>query len=216
VVPLVQIDPDNTSVASIASGHYDGYLDTYARAVRSYRHPVILSFGHEMNGYWYSWGYKHTSPPTFVAAWRHIVTLFRAQGVANVTWLWTINIINDPKYGRIPSPAQWWPGKSYVTWVGIDGYYYSPSTVFASLFGPTIVKVRALTHDPILIAETAAAPKAGQPSKITDLFAGVHLYGLLGFVWFDSNTTKDWQITSPAAFAALRRGAGLIHHARGH
>ena len=104
-VPLVQMDPDGVSVAAIASGRYDGYLSAYAEAVRAYRHPVILSFGHEMNGNWYSWGYRHTSPAVFVAAWRHIVTLFRALGARNVTWLWTVNIVNDTQHGRIPPPG---------------------------------------------------------------------------------------------------------------
>ena len=144
------------SVAEIAAGRYDGYLSAYAEAVRAYRHPVILSFGHEMNGWWSSWGYTHTSPATFVAAWRHIVTLFRDLGARNVTWLWTVNIINDTPGGKIPPPAPWWPGNSYVTWVGIDGYYLKPSWQFAPLFGPTIAAVRALTSDPILIAETGA------------------------------------------------------------
>ena len=94
---------------AIAAGKYDGYLSAYAEAVRAYRHPVILSFGHEMNGNWYSWGYTHTSPAVFVAAWRHIVTLFRALGAQNVTWLWTVNIINDTQHGRIPHPARGGP-----------------------------------------------------------------------------------------------------------
>ena len=42
-----------------------------------------------------SWGYRHTSPAAFVAAWRHVVNVFRAQGAYNVTWLWTINIIDN-------------------------------------------------------------------------------------------------------------------------
>ncbi len=75
-VPLVQMNPTGVSLAAIAAGRYDSYLGAYAEAVRAYRHPVILSFGHEMNGDWYSWGYQHTSPAIFVAAWRHIVTLF--------------------------------------------------------------------------------------------------------------------------------------------
>ena len=183
-VPLVQMNPTRTSVAAIAAGQYDSYLSTYAEAVRAYHHPVILSFGHEMNGYWYSWGYTHTSPAVFVAAWRHIVTLFRALGAQNVTWLWTINTIH--KQTRVPSPGPWWPGNSYVNWVGIDGYFTNSSSVFASVFGPTIVYVRTLTHDPILITETSATPVASQPAKIADLFAGIRLYGLLGFVWFDS------------------------------
>ncbi len=204
-VPLVQINPDRTSVARIASGRYDGYLSTYAEAVREYRHPVILSFGHEMNGYWYSWGYQHTAPAVFVAAWRHIVTLFRSLGARNVTWLWTINTIH--KRAGVPSPGPWWPGSSYVTWVGIDGYYYRSSSMFASLFGPTVAAVRELTRAPILIAETAAAPAAGQPAKIADLFAGIRQYQLLGFVWFNHVHIRDWRLSSPAAAAAFRRGA---------
>lgn len=204
-IPLVQIDPSGISVAAIASGKYDAYLTTYAEAVRAYRRPIVISFGHEMNGYWYSWGHGRTSPADFVAAWRHVVTLFRSLGARNVTWLWTVNAID--KRPRVPSPKPWWPGSSYVTWVGIDGYYLNSSSVFASLFGPTIAAVRALTHAPILIAETAAAPAAGQPAKIANLFAGVRLYGLLGFVWFDSVTARDWRLDTPAAIAAFRRGA---------
>jgi mannan endo-1,4-beta-mannosidase len=206
-VPLVQINPRGVSIAAIASGRYDGYLRTYAEAVRAYRQPVIVSFGHEMNGDWYSWGYKNTSPAVFVAAWRHIVTLFRGQAADNVTWMWTVNIIDDPHYGKVPSPVRWWPGSSFVTWVGIDGYYYHPATVFSSLFGPTIATVREITRDPILIAETAAVPAAGQPAKIADLFAGVRLYGLLGFVWFDIAHPENWRLSGTRAFDAFRLGA---------
>jgi Glycosyl hydrolase family 26 len=206
-VPLVQMDPTNINLASIVSGQYDGYLEAYAQAVRAYHHPVILSFGHEMNGGWYSWGYRRTSATVFVAAWRHIVNLFRASRTNNVTWLWTVNVLHPHHQIRVPSPTSWWPGSSYVTWVGIDGYYFNSSFTFASLFGPTIAAVRELTKDPILIAETAAAPAAGQPTKIADLFAGVRLYGLLGFVWFDSVHLEDWRIRSPAAISAFRSAA---------
>ena len=83
--------------------------------------------------------------------------------------------------------------------------------MFASVFGPTIVYVRSLTHNPILISETSATPVASQPAKIADLFAGIHLYGLLGFVWFDSVDKVDWRLSSPAAIAAFRRGAEMYH-----
>jgi mannan endo-1,4-beta-mannosidase len=208
-VPLVQMDPDEINVAAIARGKYDGYLSAYAESVRAYRHPVIMSFGHEMNGDWYTWGYKKTSPAVFVAAWRHIVTLFRDLGAKNVTWLWTVNIINDTRGGKIPQPDKWWPGSSYVNWVGIDGYYLKPSWQFAPLFGPTIANIRALTSDPILIAETGAVPAAGQSAKIADLFAGIHKYGLLGFVWFDSinSSGQNFMLSGTPAIAAFRKGA---------
>jgi Glycosyl hydrolase family 26 len=207
--PLVQMDPTGVSVAAIAAGKYDGYLSSYAEAVRAYGHPVIMSFGHEMNGSWYSWGYRHSSPAAFVAAWRHIVTVFRALGADNVTWLWTVNIVNNTQQGSIPSPGPWWPGSSYVNWVGIDGYYLESSWQFASLFGPTIAKVRALTGDPILIAETGAVPAAGQSAKIADIFAGIRLYQLLGFVYFDATNYQglDFSISNPAAVSAFSKGA---------
>ena len=213
-VPLVQMDPEGNggapiSLARIAAGRYDGYLSQFAESVRAYHHPIILSFGHEMNGSWYSWGYRKTSPTVFKRAWRHIVTLFRALQVKNVTWLWTVNIINNTRGGKIPSPTQWWPGAEYVNWVGIDGYYLKPSWKFAPLFGPTITAVRKLTVDPILIAETGAVPAAGQPAKIADLFSGIHQYGLLGFVWFNATNQGGQQfgINSPEALAAFRQGA---------
>jgi mannan endo-1,4-beta-mannosidase len=210
---IVQMDPRNISVASIAAGQYDNYLRSYATAVKAFPGQVVLSFGHEMNGRWYSWGYLHTSPKVFVAAWRHIVDVFRTAGARNVTWLWTINIVDSNPPIRAPAP--WWPGSSYVNWVGIDGYYYQSSEVFAQVFGPTIVDVRQLTSDPILIAETSAEPSTGQPAKINDLFAGVSAYGLLGFVWFDENSQgRVWRISTPSAFAAFRQDAKAFMRTR--
>jgi mannan endo-1,4-beta-mannosidase len=205
-VPVVQINPAGVSLAAIASGHFDAYLRSYATAVRSYRRPVVLSFGHEMNGRWYSWGYRHTPPAVFVAAWRHIVTIFRTLGARNVTWMWSVNTV-EPKPHFVPDPTAWWPGGSYVNWVGIDGYFHKSSAGFASVFGPTIVKVRELTREPILISETGAPPDTGQPGKIAALFAGVRSYGLLGFVWFDNVGRWDYRVSSPAAIAAFRADA---------
>jgi hypothetical protein len=209
---VVQIDPKNVSLSDIASGRYDAYLRSYAAAVKSFGRRVVLSFGHEMNGNWYSWGYRHTPASVFVAAWRHIVTVFRQVGADKVSWLWTVNVVD--KYVPIPNPAAWWPGKSYVNWVGIDGYYFSSSQSFAQVFGATIVDIRELTKAPIFIAETGASVAAGQPAKISDLFSGVEAYGLLGFLWFnaDSVNASDgvalrWRIKSREALAAFRGDA---------
>jgi mannan endo-1,4-beta-mannosidase len=213
-VPLVQMEPYGANVTEIAAGVYDRYLGAYARAVAAFGaqtgHGVIIGFGHEPNGGWYPWGYRHVSPATWIQAWRHIVTLFRQQGARDVTWLWTVNI--GGRRSGIRSPAPWWPGRRYVTWVGIDGYYLKPSWQFAPLFGPTIRAVRQLTvDDPILISETAATPRAGKPAKIADLFAGVRAYGLLGFVWFDDDKNHDWRLTGASVTAAYQHAAAAWH-----
>jgi hypothetical protein len=205
---LVQIDPTGASVAAIAAGAYDDYLRSFADSVRAFGYPVVIGFGHEMNATWYAWGYGHVRPATFVAAWRHVVTVFRQQGADNVTWLWTIQA-DISSSGPI---ASWWPGGNYVTWVGIDGYYYRPSDTFASVFGRTIYQVRSITTKPVLLSETAVGPEAGQPAKIQDLFHGMATYRTLGLVWFDIAQHdgiyhQDWRIeSSRAAERAFRLG----------
>ena len=91
-IPFVQIDPTVALVSQIAGRRsYDIYLRTYADSVRDFGHAVVIGFGHEMNAPRYPWGYGHVRPAVFIAAWRHIVTVFHAQGADNVTWLWTVN-----------------------------------------------------------------------------------------------------------------------------
>jgi mannan endo-1,4-beta-mannosidase len=196
IIPFVQIDPTDANVAAIAAGTYDDYLRSYADSVQDYRHSVVIGFGHEMNAPWYSWGYGHVSPATFVAAWRHIVTLFRAEGADNVTWLWTIEA---DRAGTGPI-ASWWPGTGFVTWVGIDGYYYQPSDTFTSVFGKTISQVRGFTtHEPILLSETAVSPAADPFVNVEDLFKGMAKSKTLGLVWFDEDQRaksehQDWRV----------------------
>ena len=208
----MQWDPTLASVSKIAAGGYDSYLRSFARSIRAFGHPVVIGFGHEMNAYWYSWGYGHLPASTFVAAWRHIVTLFRARHTDNVTWLWTLQA-DEPGTGPI---ASWWPGAKYVTWVGIDGYYYYPSETFFSIFGKTIAQVRAITGLPVLLSEVAVGPEAGQARRIPDLFAGMREYGTLGLVWFDiaqhqGTYHQDWHIEDhPQAETAFRRGASAL------
>jgi hypothetical protein len=208
IIPFVQIDPTYASVPAIAAGEYDNYLHDYALSVRNFGHAVVIGFGHEMNAPWYSWGYGHVRPGVFVAAWRHIVDIFHSEGADNVTWLWTIN---QDRAGTGPI-ASWWPGAKYVTWIGIDGYYFRPTDTFASVFGSTIQQVRHLTGKPILLSETAVGPQAGQFTKISDLFSGMRQYRTLGLVWFDKVQNdgiyhQDWRIENdPQADAAFRLG----------
>jgi mannan endo-1,4-beta-mannosidase len=215
-VTILQMDPTGVSVAAIAAGSYDAYLRSFADGVRDYGHAVVIGFGHEMNAPWYSWGYGHTSPQVFVAAWQHVVTVFRDQGADNVTWLWTINA-DTPRTGPIGS---WWPGAGYVTWIGIDGYYYQPSDTFASVFGTTIAQARGIADKPVLLSETAVGPKAGQALKIPGLFAGMRQYKTLGLVWFDIAQDdglyhQNWRIEdSPPAQEAFRLGAATLRLTR--
>jgi mannan endo-1,4-beta-mannosidase len=180
-LPMVQLEPRDVNMAGVAAGQYDAYLQAFAQSIGSLKTPVILSFGHEMNADWYGWGYRHTPPWTFRAAWDHIHRLFARLGVRNVIWLWTVNVVGGPEVDQI---QEWWPGSRYVTWVGIDGHYFTPTVKFVSLFGATLGQVRKITDDPVLISEAGIAPFV-KINRITDLFQGAQSHGLLGVVWFD-------------------------------
>jgi mannan endo-1,4-beta-mannosidase len=206
---LIQFQSGHIPLAQIAAGKYDAHLKAYAEAVKAFGHPVALSFDHEMNGRWYYWGDGHTAPAAYIAAWRHVLDVFRAAGAANVTWTWTVNSTNV----AWDSLRQWWPGAAYVNWVGIDGYYYSRAGTFASVFGSTVTQIRTFTGTPVLIAETAVGTTADRDAQITGLFAGVKADHLLGLVWFDEAQDKgvyhqDWRLEDNApALAAFRAAA---------
>ena len=208
--PVIQINPDgDTSIAGIGTGQYDSFLIRYAMAVHAYGKNVVIGFGHEMNGDWYRWGWKNTSPRQFIRAWQHIVNVFRAVGDDNVTWMWTINGDAPGSTGPI---SDWWPGSGYVTWVGIDSYYLSASDTFTRVFGPTIAQVHRLAPGKhILIAETAAGPpRAPEAAQITGLFQGIRSRAILGFIWYDEPGAAgaQWRLEgNPPAIAAFRKAA---------
>lgn len=198
--PLVQIEPRHALMSAVAAGKYDPWLRSYAEEVIAYGKPVILGFGPEMNGTWYDWGYKHTSPAHYIAAWQHVVSVFRKAGASNAEWMWTVNVVSP----GVSSPAEWWPGSSWVDLVGVDGYYNSPHQTFATLIKPTVTDVRESWGGPVLLSETAVAPGAGQAAKIPGLFAGAEQDGLIGLVWFDLSGNQDWVLRDAAALAAFR------------
>jgi Glycosyl hydrolase family 26 len=208
-VPVIQLQPNGIKLAAITAGRWDGYLRAYANAVKSYGHPVILSFGHEMNGTWYSWGRGHEAPEAFVAAWRHVVTVFRQAGAANATWLWAVTVVNGSGLSG-PWVSQWWPGAQWVDLVGIDGYYYRASDTFTSVFGQTLDEIRTFTRAPVIIAEVGIGPNPSRVSQLSGLFAGARANHVGAVIWFDVDQHdgvyhQDWQLEgNPEALRAFK------------
>jgi mannan endo-1,4-beta-mannosidase len=137
--------------------------------------------------------------------------VFRSTGAAKVTWLWTVNSLAGGP-GQAAAPAPWWPGASYVDWVGIDGYYYYRGESFRTVFGSTISVIRRFTDDPVFIPETGIAPSAGQAAIIPQVFAGAAAAGVIGVVYFDANGYLNWSLDGDkpalAAFGKAARGFG--------
>ena len=200
-IPLIQLNPKNVSVKKIANGVYDNHITNYAVAVRKFGCTIILSFGHEMNGWWYPWSAPTTSPATFIKAWRHIHDIFAAQHVNNVIWSW------DPSHqyqevapGKVATPAsEWYPGSKYVNWIGLDGYLGSDNNGhlqnFNEIFRFQLHDIRQFApHKLVYLAETGVAPGPSAARQIAELFAGASAYHLGGLVWFDAIAKHDYRL----------------------
>jgi len=68
--------PDKFSLANIAAGKWDAYIDHWGDAARAFRHPIMVSFANEMNGQWFPWSgiffgcdkqIPNTDPPDYSA-----------------------------------------------------------------------------------------------------------------------------------------------------
>jgi hypothetical protein len=110
----------------VAEGKLDDYIRDYARAVRDYGGPIFLSpICVEFN----AMQWRSCSPianPTisandFIAAWRHTVDIFRAEGVTNVAWVWN-PIVALGTVDFFP----FYPGDDYVDWTGVNMYDDQP------------------------------------------------------------------------------------------
>ena len=139
-----------------------------------------------------------------LAAWRHVVKSFWVLGATNVTWLWAPNA-EEP---GTPPLSAYWPGARYVTWVGLDGYLETWTDTFSNVFSQSIAAIRRLTAQPLLIAETAVGPIAGQVAKIGEIFSGMQQYHLLGIVWFD--VAQQGGITNPSLWTYDIGGGGWV------
>jgi hypothetical protein len=109
---------NSNGMKAISGGVYDVYLNKWAKDARDFNAPVYVRLGHEMNDpYRYPWGPQNNKPEDFIAAWVHVVTLFRKAGANNVVWIWSPH----PAY---PGYEHYYPGNDYVDWIGIGTLNY--------------------------------------------------------------------------------------------
>jgi Glycosyl hydrolase family 26 len=206
-LPLIQLNPRRISMTGLAAGAYDTYIRSYAQEVRAFGCDVVLSFGHEMNGWWYPWGLPGTTPRTFKAAWRHFFDIFAAEHVTNVIWSWDpTHQYSQYKPGKVAYPAsKFYPGNRYVDWIGIDGYVGSGLN-FTKVFRFQLRDIRRLTRKPIYLAETGVSDNPFEVRQVADLFAGIWRWHLAGLVWFDLNRKNSWSLDGkPIKDAAYRK-----------
>lgn len=202
------IDQPAHSLDAIASGAHDAHITDWATRLADWGSPVMLRFGHEMNGNWYPWaeGVNGNGAGDYVAAWRHVHDIFTRAGADNVQWVWNPNV---PYYGSTPLDGLY-PGADYVDVVALDGYNWGTSQSWSSwqqpwdLFAYGLSEMRRLAPGKeIVVAETATAEAGGSKAEWN-----AHLVYYLaqqpdvtGLVWFHLDKEVDWRINSSTASA---------------
>ena len=197
----------------IAAGDHDAYLKRWARQVRSYGGPLVVRMAHEMNGSWYPWaeGVNGNQAGDYRAAWRHVVQVFRAQRVTNVSWFWAPNV---PYEGSVPL-AGLYPGDDVVDRVGLDGYNWGTTQSWSSwqsaeqVFGPGLAEIGAFTSRPFYIGEIGSAEHGGDKAAwLRDMWAWLdRTPAVRGLTWFHFHKETDWRIwSSPGSFEAFKAG----------
>jgi len=216
-IPLLTWEPWITNefgaLEAIAAGSYERYVREFLLAAKTLGQPILLRFGHEMNGNWYPWDGEHNGQvgagERYKKAWRYLYNVKQELGATNVSLVWTPNNRNIPEadWNEI---AHYYPGDEYVDWVGMDGYNwgYSAWESFDQIFGRIYDKLVLLTNKPIMIGEFSSAEQGGDKGGwIKEALASFKTkYPRIKlFCWFNINKERDWRIeSSPASQAAFR------------
>jgi hypothetical protein len=113
------------TLEDIANGRYDIELQEWARAAKSIESPLIVEFGTEVNGNWFSWNAtwngREKGAAVFQDAYRHIIDLFGEEGVENITWVFHVDAQGDPQR-EWNAIAAYYPGDEHIDWIGISVY----------------------------------------------------------------------------------------------
>jgi hypothetical protein len=114
------------SLERIIAGEFDVDLRVWAREATAFGSPILIEWGTEPNGDWFSWNAKwnggaNEGSQRYVEAYRHIVDLTRAAGATNLTWVWHVNWLDQPerKWNRFEN---YFPGENYCDWLAVSAY----------------------------------------------------------------------------------------------
>lgn len=110
----------------IIAGEFDVDLRAWARESREFGSPILIEWGTEPNGDWFSWNGKWNGGPgegprRYVQAYRHIVDVMRSEGAGNLTWVWHVNWLDEPEK-KWNALENYFPGENYCDWLALSAY----------------------------------------------------------------------------------------------
>jgi mannan endo-1,4-beta-mannosidase len=202
-------EPWGYNTVRIKNGEVDSYIKNMADDMKAYGKEIWLRPLHEANGNWYPWSIGDSSINTnesYIAAYRHIVDIFRAEGATNVKWIFNINSAN---VGQGASFTGHYPGDNYVDYNSLDGYNWGTTQQswgskwqsFDEIFSASYNALKQY-NKPIIISEIASAEIGGDKAQwITDTFKKIKTSydKVFSVIWFNENKETNWLINSSTA-----------------
>lgn len=201
------------ALARILAGDYDPYVRSWATGIATYGKPVLIRFGHEMNGTWYPWavGANGNTVEEFIETWRYLRSIFAEAGATNAAWVWSPNLEFETELDEL------YPGDDLVDFAGLTGFNWGTTQQtwgtgtwqsFTEVFTDSYKRLVEISDRPIIIAETASAEEGGDKaawitSAFTEELPG-HFPHVRAVVWFNVVKETDWRLdSSPEALRAF-------------
>ncbi|MGL5808537.1 MAG: glycoside hydrolase family 26 protein [Nocardioides sp.] len=210
----------------IAAGRYDAsIIRPQALALKRWNKRVIIDFDHEMEGSW-SQGGVSTNPSNpdvdareYIAAYRHIVRVFRDVGATKVRFAWVTAGWTPSKFAR------YYPGPKFVDWVGYDPYNFntchgSPWRTPRKTFGPFYrwaMSTPGVRKKPLMVGEYGSHHSArsqrwhGRVARTLRTMPRVKAV----MHWGSSLDSCDYRLTTNAGAMAGFRKSGLSRYVLG-
>jgi len=207
-LPLISWNGKDVRSSEIAAGDHDSLIVDRALRVKALGHPVLIRWFWEMDGNkkreWAG------APADYIAAWRHIVDVFRARGATNVQWVWCPNA---SAFGDGEAQA-FYPGEEYVDWVCADGYNWAPGRVeddwrsFEDIFA-SFYAWASQQNKKIMVGEFGVQERSGDDKArwVEDARTTLKTkFPLIkAVVYFNANADYDWRMnSSPSASQAFK------------
>jgi hypothetical protein len=203
-----------------------GQIVKWAQTIKARGGSVMVAYNHEPEGHD---RLQLGTPAEFIAAYRHVETIFNQQGADNVVWTWQMTAYAFATGASSPqNAAVWYPGDEWVDNVGADAYNW-----FTCGQGNGNYRELKVIGDPVLAFarahhKAASFPEFGSHANgnRAQWLANAQQYFvqnqdvLTAAFYFNrpptvaANADCKWGLTSAAEYAALRTMAQDTAHFR--
>jgi hypothetical protein len=203
----------------ITMGRYDRLIRERARELKDFGQPVLLRYRWEMDRP--NLRAQMWSGEDYVAAWKHVRSLFAQEGATNASWVWCPTA--EGFQGGYA--ADFYPGDDAVDWTCVDVYAGTKYETIGALMRPFLEFCARHPSKPVMIGEFGVARSWGSRQRAAWLEDASATFKanpqIRAVLYFESDPTDNKGPTNqfmvsddPGVFAAFRSALAQDAHYR--